>query len=79
MYIYDCVAESFLVWEEFQINLERKIHILCLVTFFSLENRTVYENVEKHGWVGQATDDNIIRRMHFACWITKATNTHNSC
>jgi len=22
-----------------------------------------------------ATDDNIIRRMRFACWMTKATNT----
>jgi hypothetical protein len=25
----------------------------------------------------QATDDNIIRRMRFACWITKATDTHS--
>jgi hypothetical protein len=25
---------------------------------------------------GQAADDNIIRRMRFACWITKATDTH---
>ena len=28
-----------------------------------------------HGTNGQATDDDIIRRMCFACWITKATNT----
>jgi len=26
---------------------------------------------------GQATDDNIMRRMRFACWITKATNIHS--
>ena len=26
--------------------------------------------------VGQATDDNIIRRMRIACWINKATDTH---
>jgi hypothetical protein len=32
--------------------------------------------VEKHGTARQATDDNIIRRMRFACWITKATDTH---
>jgi hypothetical protein len=25
---------------------------------------------------GQATYDNIIRRMRFACWINKATETH---
>ena len=31
----------------------------------------------KHGRTGQATDDNIIRRMRFACWIKKATDTHS--
>jgi hypothetical protein len=31
--------------------------------------------VEKYGRAGQATDDNIIRRMRFACWLTKATDT----
>jgi hypothetical protein len=31
--------------------------------------------VEKYGRDRQAADDNIIRRMLFACWITKATNT----
>jgi hypothetical protein len=25
----------------------------------------------------QATDDNTIWRMRFACWITKATDTHS--
>jgi hypothetical protein len=33
--------------------------------------------VEKYGRAGQATDDNVIRRMRFACWITKATDTHS--
>jgi hypothetical protein len=32
--------------------------------------------VGKYGRVGQATDDNIIQHMCFACWITKATDTH---
>jgi hypothetical protein len=31
--------------------------------------------VETYSRVRQATDDNIIRRMRFACWITKATDT----
>jgi len=35
-----------------------------------------WDNVEKYGEAGQATDDNIIRRMRFAGWITKATNIH---
>ena len=33
--------------------------------------------MEKHGRAGQATDDNTVRRMHFACWVTDATNTHS--
>jgi hypothetical protein len=34
--------------------------------------------VEKYGTARQATDDNIIRRMHFACRVTKATDTHSA-
>jgi hypothetical protein len=35
------------------------------------------DNVEIHVTAGQATDDNIIRAMRFACWITKVTNTNS--
>ena len=35
------------------------------------------DNVGKHCTTGQATDDNIIRRMRIACRIPKATNTHS--
>ena len=34
-------------------------------------------NMEKYGAVGQATDDNTIRRMRIACWTTKATDTYS--
>jgi hypothetical protein len=30
-----------------------------------------------NGGAGQATDDDTIWRMHCACWVTKATNTHS--
>jgi hypothetical protein len=33
--------------------------------------------MKKYGTARQATDDNIIRRMRFACWIPKATDTHS--
>jgi hypothetical protein len=33
--------------------------------------------VEKYSRPGEATDDNIIQRLRFACWITKATDTHS--
>jgi hypothetical protein len=35
--------------------------------------------VRKYGTAGQATDDNIIRRMRFPCWVTKTTDTHSEC
>jgi hypothetical protein len=33
--------------------------------------------VEKYGTTGQATDDNVMRRMRCACWITKARDAHS--
>ena len=33
--------------------------------------------MEKYGTAGEATDDNIIRRMRFEYWITKAADTHS--
>ena len=33
--------------------------------------------MEKYSTAGQATDENVIQRMHCACWITKATDTHS--
>jgi hypothetical protein len=35
--------------------------------------------VEKEGRDRQAADDNIKRRICFACWIPKATETHSEC
>jgi hypothetical protein len=34
-------------------------------------------NMEKYGTVTDSTDDNIIQRMRFVCWITKATDTNS--
>ena len=33
--------------------------------------------MEKYGRTGEATDDDIIRRICFVCWISKATDTHS--
>jgi len=33
--------------------------------------------VEEYGSAGQATDDNIMRRVHSAYWLISATNTHS--
>jgi len=33
--------------------------------------------VEKYGRARQATDENVMKFMHFACFKTKATNSHS--
>ena len=33
--------------------------------------------MEKYSTAEQTTDDDIIRRMRFACWIIKVTETHS--
>ena len=47
-----------------------------LIAFFRKSCRLL-DNVEKYGRARQATDENRIRGMRFACWITKATNIHS--
>ena len=48
-----------------------------LSNFFSPRKSFLLWDNEKYGRARQATDDNVIRRMRFACWITKATDTHS--
>ena len=33
--------------------------------------------MKKYGTSKRVTGDNIIRRMHFACWITRATDAQS--
>ena len=39
----------------------------------------LWDNVESYDKVGQATDNNIIQHIRFACCITKATDTLSIC
>ena len=54
-----------------------KIQILCPIAFFFRKSFCLWDNVEKYGTAGQATDGEMAQRMRFACWITKATDTHS--
>jgi hypothetical protein len=49
---------------------------LFSVTVFRNSCR-LWDNVEKYDTASDATDDNMIRCMRFACWITKATDTRS--
>jgi hypothetical protein len=71
------LAEFFLEWEMFQTKLQTKSkHAFYAQYIFSRKSCRLWDNVEKYGTAIQATDDNIIWRMRFACWLTKFTDTH---
>ena len=53
-----------------------KTHFVFKNIFFR-NSFHLWDNVGKRGRARQATDDDIMRRWRFACWITKATNTHS--
>jgi len=57
---------------------EIKTRVLCSKTFFFFFSKIVplWDNVEKCGKARQGTDDSIIWRMRFTCWINNLTNTH---
>jgi hypothetical protein len=44
---------------------------------FFRKSCTIRNRVQTHRTDGQATDDNIIRRMCLTCWVTKATDTNS--
>jgi hypothetical protein len=44
--------------------------------FFFWKSILLWDNMETYGRSGQTTDDNIIQYMRFACYITKAEDTH---
>jgi hypothetical protein len=76
VHLWSYVAQYFLEWEMFYTEVVEKIktHILCSM-IFSRKSCRLWDNVKKYSIAGEATDDNKIRRMCAACWITKATNT----
>ena len=53
---------------------EIKTHISCSVTFFSPDNRAVYEIMN---FIQPAWPQIPIWLMHIAYWIPKATNSHS--
>jgi hypothetical protein len=57
---------------------ELKIHSLCSITLLQ-KSRRLWDNAEQYGRARHDTDDNVVRCMPFAYWITKATGTHSEC
>jgi hypothetical protein len=62
----------------FQTKVVEKMKTHFMFNNFFPENRAVCEIMWKqYGVAGEATPNNIIQRMRFACWIIKVTNTHS--
>jgi hypothetical protein len=77
--LWKYLAEFFLEWEMFQTKFVEKIktHILCWITsFFFRKSCRLWDNAGKYGTARQVIYDNIIQRMRFACWVTKATYSY---
>ena len=56
-----------------------KTRILCSVTFFLTKMVPFMRQTGKYCAARQVANDSTVRRMHFACWIIKATDTHLEC
>jgi hypothetical protein len=71
-YIYDISFSS-----SFECEMS-KYTVYVQYLFCSLQKSCrLWDNVERNGTARQATDDNTIRWMRFACWIPKGTDTHS--
>jgi hypothetical protein len=77
LHLWFYLTELFLESEIFQLQFVEQIStpFLCSRNLYFRKSCRLWDNVEKYGRARETTDDNIIRSMCFACWITKATNT----
>ena len=74
--LYTCMVVSgwiFLSEKTFRENENTKF---IFNNDFPRKSCRLWNNVVKKGTARQTTDDSIIRRMRFACWITKTKDTH---
>jgi len=75
---FEYLAHFFLEWEMFQTKVVKKIKtlILCSVTFFFFFLNFAFYEIMFKNILEWHRPQMKIWRMHIACWIPKATNTH---
>jgi len=62
----------------FQTKVVEKMKLTFYIPKYFSENCPVCEiMLKKYGRIGQVTDGNLTQRMHIACWISNAKNTHS--
>jgi hypothetical protein len=77
LYLWQHLADFFLEREIFKSENAEKIKAHFIINKVFRKPLHLWNNVEKRDGAREATHDNIIRRMRFACWITKTTGTHS--
>ena len=70
---------NFLLFHSKIYNLSNKEYrfLFHLKYTFFRKSFDLQDKTQKYDRAGQATDDNTIQRLRFACWINKAINTHS--
>jgi hypothetical protein len=80
VHIWYYLPEFFLEWVMSQTKVLEKIKTHIYVQYSFKKFCHLSDNVEKYGRPRQATQDNIIWCMHFACWMTQTriqTHAHH--
>jgi len=72
------MSEFLLELEVFQTEVVEKVKTYVMLDNFFFFSKIVplWDNEGKCDRAGQGTDNSLIRRMDFICWISKATHTH---
>ena len=76
IHLWSYLAQFFLEYIIFQTRVSRKSKYILYIKFFFFENYADHEIMWKN-IVEQGRPHMTIGRMHIACWMHKARNTHS--
>ena len=79
VHLWQYLVELFLEWWSIleESCRENQNTYSMFNNFFFRKSCRMWGNVEKYDKARQATDGNIVLRMRYAWWMTKATDTHS--
>jgi hypothetical protein len=77
-YLPKCLLEFEMFHTKVVEKLNAQIYVQSLsISLFFWKSFRLRDNVGKRCKAGHSTDDNRTQRMRFACWITRAIDTHS--
>jgi len=85
--LHVCLCRFVIIFRSFLLRMINVLDKICRENqntyfvfnnfFFKRKLFRLWDNVEKCDRAGQVTDNNVIRRVYFACCVPKATNAHS--